>query len=215
VDAGLVTVIGGLVGARLGHVVANWVYFGNHLGEAIRIWEGGLAWPGAVAVGALALWGYCRWRREAFWPIADVLALPIVVVAALAWLGCAANACAPGREVAPGALPAWFAVDWPDSFGITALRWPTQILGAAWSALCILAIWLTRTRTWPAGVRPLLAIGGIALGGFGLAFTRGDAMPQMGGLRLDAAASGIVLLVALILLPMTVHTSNRLRGASS
>ncbi|MBI3362342.1 MAG: prolipoprotein diacylglyceryl transferase [Chloroflexi bacterium] len=199
VDAGLAATLGGLIGARLGYVFANWAYFGAHFGEAIRIWEGGLAWPGAIAGGAIVLWGYCRLRGESFWPIADALTFPILILAALSWIGCATNACAPGREAAPGMLPSWFTVDWPDAFGIKALRWPTQIIGAVWSLLLIPGLWLVRDREWPIGARPLLAIAGIALGAFALAFTRGDQAPQLIGLRLDAVASGMVMVVSLFL----------------
>jgi hypothetical protein len=91
-------------------------------------------------------------------------------------------------------------VDWPDNYGLKALRWPTQILGAAWALVMIVGLW----RLWGgqpllAGGRALLALGGVALGGLALAFTRGDAMPQVGGLRLDAVASGAALAAALAL----------------
>ena len=197
-DAGLAATFGALVGARLAYVFSNWAYFGNHLGETVRIWEGGLAWPGAVAGGALGLWAYCRFRGGSFWGMADALALPGLLVAALAWLGCAASGCAPGVQVEPGALPAWFAVDWPDNYGISALRWPTQAVGAAWSLVLLLGLWLVRDRPIvPVGGRALLAAAGVALGGLVLSFSRGDAMPHLAGLRLDALASGVVLGVAL------------------
>jgi prolipoprotein diacylglyceryltransferase len=144
----------------------------------------------------LALWAYGRVRREPAWALADALAVPILILSALAWLGCAAGACAPGREVQPGALPAWFLVDWPDNFGISALRWPTQVLGAAWSLLLIPLLALARPL--PDGGRVLLALAGIALGALALAFTRGDAMPQIAGLRLDAVGSGVVLGLAVL-----------------
>jgi prolipoprotein diacylglyceryltransferase len=196
IDAGIAATAGGLAGARLGYVLSNWAYFGSHLGEAVRIWDGGLAWPGAAAGAALGLWLYCRFSGEPFWAIADTLTCPALLLAGLAWLGCAANACAPGREVLPGELPAWFVVDWPDEFGVAALRWPTQILGFAWSAALFAAMWQVRRRDWRPGVRILAALSGTALGGLVLAFTRGDAMPLFAGLRLDAVASGGVLLVA-------------------
>jgi hypothetical protein len=99
--------------------------------------------------------------------------------------------------VAPGELPRWFAQDWPDEFGIRALRWPVQLLGLAWSLALLVGLSATRRRPWQPGVRPLLALAGIAAGGLALAFVRGDAMPEVGGLRLDAVANAAVLAVTL------------------
>jgi phosphatidylglycerol:prolipoprotein diacylglycerol transferase len=207
-DAGIAAVVGGLAGGRLGYVFANWAYFSGHVGEAVRVWEGGLAWPGAAAGAALALWMYCRLRGEPFWLLAETLTLPLLLLAALAWLGCAANACAPGREVAPGELPAWFAQDWPDEFGIRALRWPVQLLGLAWSLALMAGLAVTRRQAWQVGVRPLLALAGIAAGGLALAFVRGDAMPEVSGLRLDAVANVAVLIVSLALFAFRSRARN-------
>jgi phosphatidylglycerol:prolipoprotein diacylglycerol transferase len=208
-DAGIVAVLGGLAGGRLGYVYANWAYFGSRLDEAGRVWEGGLAWAGAAAGAALALWLYCRWRGEPFWQLAEALTLPTALLAGLAWLGCAASGCAPGRVVAPGELPAWFARDWPDEFGIRALRWPVQLLGVAWSLAVVAILAALRQKPWPPGARPMLALAGIAAGGLALSFARGDAMPLVSGMRLDTVANGVVLLAALGLLAARVGRGTR------
>jgi phosphatidylglycerol---prolipoprotein diacylglyceryl transferase len=54
-------ILPGVVGARLYHVVDQWAYYSEHLGEIIAVWRGGLAIYGAImggliGVGLLALW---------------------------------------------------------------------------------------------------------------------------------------------------------------
>ena len=44
VDAGLGALAGGVIGARLLHVLLNWSYFAYNTGEIIRLRSGGLDW---------------------------------------------------------------------------------------------------------------------------------------------------------------------------
>ena len=50
-DLGLWTVIGGIVGGRLGYVAANWAAFSEDWSRVLRIWEGGLSFHGAFLGG--------------------------------------------------------------------------------------------------------------------------------------------------------------------
>lgn len=196
-EAGLVGALGGLILARLLYVAANWPYYATRLADAARIWEGGLAWPGAALGATPAIAMYARARRLPALPIFDALALPALLLSGLAWAACAASACAAGRAVAPGELPAWLAVDWPDHFGVTLPRWPTQAIGVIWSAAAFVGLWLARRHPWPPGARPSLAVALIALGAFALGWTRGDPMPSLGAWRLDSLASSIVFVFSI------------------
>lgn len=196
-DAGLLATLSGLIGARLLFVFANWGYFGGHLGEAFAVWRGGLAWPGA-ALGALGgLLIYCRRRDEPFRQLLHVLAPAVLGLAALSWLGCAAAGCAPGLSVDPGELP--IAVDWPDEYGIRGLRWPTQLLGVAFSLLAL--GWLTSLPEdrWPPGVRTAVAIGVAGLISFSLGWVRNDTIIEFSGWRLDVIGSAVMVVLAMVL----------------
>ncbi|MFQ5409681.1 MAG: prolipoprotein diacylglyceryl transferase [Anaerolineales bacterium] len=194
-DAGLWAVIGGIMGARFGYVIANWTYYGAQIGEALAIWTGGLAAPGAMAgaIGGLAIYS---WRRRApFGPIFDALALPGLLVAALGWAGCAAAGCAAGLEVLPGQVP--FAVYWPDIYGIDALRWPAQLLGAGFSLLALGALAAMPRRDWPVGRAGLASLALIALSAFLVGWIRGDEMPAFGVWRLDVIAYGLTFVLSI------------------
>jgi phosphatidylglycerol:prolipoprotein diacylglycerol transferase len=68
-----VLVLGAVIGARLYYVALEWrQYSGNWL-DALAIWRGGIAIHGALLGGSLATVLYCRWRRQPFWSLLDVL----------------------------------------------------------------------------------------------------------------------------------------------
>lgn len=67
----LLTIVGGVVGARFIYVVTNPGFFLQFPAEIIRIDHGGLSIHGALLGGFLAFWGYCRAKGVAFWPLLD------------------------------------------------------------------------------------------------------------------------------------------------
>jgi len=71
--------IGGVVGARLYHVIHEWAYYSANLALIPQVWIGGLGIPGAVAGGALALLIYTRLNRlpTARWLDIFIIALPL------------------------------------------------------------------------------------------------------------------------------------------
>lgn len=207
-DAGLAAMVGGLIGARLVYVAANADFYVSHLEEVVQVWQGGLAWPGAP-LGALAgAWVYSRRRGEALGPMLDVLAVPILLLSALAWGGCLAAGCAYGYEAAPGQLPGWLTSFAPDLYGLVAPRFATQALGIVLSLLALAVVALQqRGQKWAPGAYGLYALSLAALIMFLLSFTRGDPAPRVGGYRLDTVGGAIVLLAS------TGLWLARLRGA--
>ena len=195
-DASLVTLFAALLGGRLAYVAGNWVYFQENLDEILLIWEGGLSYHGALAAGLLALWSWARVRALAFGAVAGFWALPAVLWNAFVWLACYLDGCAYGRETLLGLL----AADLPDSYGVYAVRYQSQLLGLGLSILALLALWLVRRRArllfqfW-------LALFLVSLGRFVVSLLRGDAMPLLYGVRLDTVMDGaLALFSALILL---------------
>jgi len=64
-------VIGGIIGARLYHVITDYQLFEGHPERMVQIWKGGLGIWGAVVGGALAVWIVARRRKMVFADIAD------------------------------------------------------------------------------------------------------------------------------------------------
>jgi len=197
-DAGIAATVGGFIGARVLYVIVNGDYYFLHLGEIVQIWQGGLAWPGAVFGALLGAWFYCNRKREPLAPILDALALPMAWLGLLSWGGCLAGGCAYGFELTPGQFPAWMALNAPDLYGLVLPRFPTQVIGLVWSLLVIGLVWGVpgRSRRWPVGASFAYALSLVALGAFLLDFTRGDPMPLLNNFRLDVIGSALVLLTA-------------------
>jgi phosphatidylglycerol:prolipoprotein diacylglycerol transferase len=68
-----VLVLGAVIGARLYYVILEWRQYSTHWLDVLAIWRGGIAIHGALLGGTLTLVLFCRWRRQAFWPLLDVL----------------------------------------------------------------------------------------------------------------------------------------------
>jgi phosphatidylglycerol:prolipoprotein diacylglycerol transferase len=68
-----VLVAGAVIGARTYYVALEWRQYQGHWLDALAIWRGGIAIHGALLGGTLATVLYCRWRRQPFWPLLDVL----------------------------------------------------------------------------------------------------------------------------------------------
>jgi phosphatidylglycerol:prolipoprotein diacylglycerol transferase len=68
-------VLGAVIGARAYYVLLEWnhQFRGASLIDLIAVWRGGIAIHGALIGGILATILFCRWRRQPFWPLLDVL----------------------------------------------------------------------------------------------------------------------------------------------
>jgi phosphatidylglycerol:prolipoprotein diacylglycerol transferase len=66
-------VAGAVIGARSYYVALEWRQYRNHWIDALAIWRGGIAIHGALLGGLLVTVLYCRWRRQSFWTLLDVL----------------------------------------------------------------------------------------------------------------------------------------------
>jgi phosphatidylglycerol:prolipoprotein diacylglycerol transferase len=202
-DAVLAAALGGLVGARAAHVAINWAYYGDHLGQAFDLWEGGHFWPGGLVVGLAAVLIYAAARRVSPWPLLDAVAPGVAFFVVCAWLACFLDKCAYGIETYPGQGLLWaLSLEMPDVYGIRAPRVAVQLLGAGWSAVALAAVVCAVRRARFAGLALPLWLVIYCAGSFGLGFLRGDAGPLMAGWRLDQVtdvtlfAAGVVLLVA-------------------
>lgn len=193
-DAGLGALVGGIAAGRLVHVAVHWNYFFEHLADAARIWQGGIDWHGAVIGGLAGLWLASRWRRVDVLAALGALAYGLPVGAALVYNGCLASGCAHGQEVASLAgYPPVVVAELPDLFGIVVPRYASQLYGAAWSLLLIAASWPLAKAVRRPGPRFFITLALVTAGAFGVGFTRGDAVPAVGPLRLDQALDLLII----------------------
>ena len=72
-------IAGGVIGARIYHVIHQWHFYSANPSLIPQVWNGGLGIPGAVAGGAAAVWIATRMRglKTARWFDIFVMALPL------------------------------------------------------------------------------------------------------------------------------------------
>ncbi len=198
-DAILAAVVLGVIAARLGYVLINWVYYQEHAAEIVRLWLGGLNWQAGLVGGSIGAWLIAR-RHSSRLLILDLLAIGTALSVCFGWIGSYLSATAYGKELFPGQPFFSFSVDVPDAYGLTNPRWPTQLIGALWALLLFLALWLTRKRTWRDGIRYWSFIAAYSAGAFLLGFTRGDDVPAIGGWRIDQLLDALLFSAALLAL---------------
>ncbi|GIW69828.1 MAG: prolipoprotein diacylglyceryl transferase [Patescibacteria group bacterium] len=74
-DFGLYCIIGGILGARLYHIVDYWHFYLERPGYIFMVWHGGLGIWGAVIGGILGLYIYTSTYKKSFLETADIAAL--------------------------------------------------------------------------------------------------------------------------------------------
>jgi phosphatidylglycerol:prolipoprotein diacylglycerol transferase len=146
VDAALWAVVAGIIGGRVGHVLANQEYFAEDWGRAFYLWEGGLAFQGAFLAGLLALFLYSAYHKLPFLALADTAALGLALGQVFGWLGCLMGGCAYGLESHGATFLAHLSLDLPDAYGIYAPRFATQPLASAFSLAIFILLWAARRR---------------------------------------------------------------------
>ena len=73
------TIVFGLIGARLGHIVFTWDYYRLYPWDIIKVWQGGLSIFGALFGGGLAVFVWARKKAINFWRLSDVV-VPFVAL---------------------------------------------------------------------------------------------------------------------------------------
>ena len=201
-DAGLFALLGGLLGGRAVFVAATWNYYQHHPVEIFALHRGGYSWAGALAGGLLALAVIAVFKHISLGLLADAMLPLLATLTVASWLGCWLGGCAYGPKT-----DHWFRFPVTNEWGQTALRVPTQLLGAVltlvlfWSLDWIRTILIARGRPAPPGVFALLGLLLLSLEMFALSYLRVDFSLMWNGLRMEAwAALGFAVLAALLLI---------------
>ena len=188
-DAALAAVVGGVIGGRAVYVAAKWAYYQDYVRRALRLWDGGLSWHGALAGGLIAVVTYCAVRQISLRSMLDVLAPGAATLAACAWLGCLMNGCAYGVETYPGQGVLWaLSLELPDLYGIWAPRVAVQLLGAGWSAVVLAVLTIFGQRKRFEGLTFPFWLALYCIGAFALGFLQADEVITVAGWRADQVA---------------------------
>ena len=94
----IAAMLSGVIGSRIFYVIQNWNYYRNHIGQIIRIDQGGLVFYGGFILAALVLIFYVKkiCRADAV-RVLDITAPALAAAHALGRVGCFFNGCCYGK----------------------------------------------------------------------------------------------------------------------
>ncbi len=205
-----VAIIGGVIGAKLVHVLDMWGYYLQHPLEVFS--GGGFAIFGGVLGAVLAIWIYLRIVRKekgsTFGFFADIAAPAVLLAQAIGRVGCLINGCSYGKE-APGWLPWSVVYTNPNSFApLNVPLHPVQVYEIIF-CLVSFGILLRLRERFKAiqGALFLVYLGLYSAWRFGIGFLRSDVLHS--GLN-QAQIISLVLIMASIILVVHLQRRHRL-----
>lgn len=164
-------VVGGMVGARLFHVVDSWGYYANYPLQMFRLWEGGLSWYGGLTGTVVAMLVYTRVRRLPLGQLLDAVA-PGLLGLAVGRVGCTINGDSWGI---PTALPWGITYTHPGSYAPLGVPGhPAPVYEIIWILMVVAAVWKLRRRLKPEGSLFLATVALYSLGRFGISWVRAE-----------------------------------------
>ncbi len=193
------SVIAGLVGARLYHVITDWRRFEGHWFDVVKVWEGGLGIPGGLVLGVLTGVYLARKRGMHIPSALDSVAPALPVAQAIGRLGNWFN-----QELfgGPTNLPWGLEIDAvhrPVGYENVATFHPTFLYEALWNlALAgLLVAWDNRHSTARHPGRLFaLYVGGYGLGRLWVESLRIDEASRIAGVRVNILTSLIAIAAA-------------------
>jgi phosphatidylglycerol:prolipoprotein diacylglycerol transferase len=191
----LAVIVGAILGGRFAFVLWRWEYYQTQIDETWQIWQGGLSYLGALttSLAALALWA--RWTGRSFSQYAGFLAPAFVIVSLLGWLACGLEGCAYGQESAYG----WLTADLPDEYGVSAVRYQTQLIGFVLTTGALFLVLALRNRLSPAPLF-LMALAAVSMVHLVITLIRADPTIIISSYRLDTIANAVLVVASLLLL---------------
>ncbi|HEX9596476.1 MAG TPA: prolipoprotein diacylglyceryl transferase [Anaerolineales bacterium] len=206
-DSALWVVSGGLIGARLFHVLDHWPHeYAMNPVRALYIWEGGLAIWGGVIGGLIAV-SFLAWRRGWQFPrLLDAIAPGLVLAQAIGRVACIITGDAMGK---PTTGPFGFAYTSPNAMvpqlGVYYTPMPVYEIIANLGLFALL--WRLRQKNWPDGLLFLVYLALYSAERFLLAFTSSYQIIAFG-----LTQSQIVALLSFaVALPLIVQALGRAR----
>lgn len=193
--------VGGIIGARLFHVLDHLPDYADQPLRALAVWEGGIAVYGSFIGGIVGGVIAARLRRLPVWQLLDVAAPAMLVGQMVGRLGCLSNGDAWGAPTGgnygivyshPNALVP------PSLLGVPTHPYPLYEIVLAAALLGLL--WLLRDRLDRPGMRFLVAAIGYGAIRFGLSYFRQEAVifaglqeAQLIGLVTALLAAGLLV----------------------
>jgi len=190
-------VIPGIIGARIYHLVTDWVPFSRWH----QVWEGGLGVPGAILGGVLGGMFYVRRKGLSQNKVFDAFVPGVPLAQAIGRLGNWWNQELYGE---PTDLPWGLEIDADHrvpGFAEFETFHPTFLYELLWNlGLVGLLIWVDRKGVLKPGRLIWVYAGGYAIGRLWIEALRIDNATKVAGVRVNIWTMGILLLISLFML---------------
>ncbi|MDO8473701.1 MAG: prolipoprotein diacylglyceryl transferase [Dehalococcoidia bacterium] len=193
-------VIGGLLGARLVHIIDELNFYIQNPGQLFGF--GGLAIYGAILGVTLSLWIASKVHKFQFGPMADMVAPGALLGMAVGRIGCVINGCCYG---APTTLPWGLVYTHPNSFApLGVSTQPAVVYEMLFDIGLFVVVWKLRGKLRPAGSLFLVYLAAYSVGRFFLAMFRDPSSQGPIFLGWFMQAQIIAVLVLLVTVPLLI-----------
>ena len=205
-NVALIAAAFGVIGGRLYYVVQNQPgFYRAHPDQILAVWQGGMAFYGAIFGGTLAILLWALISRLNFWTLADVGALGLCLGQAFGRVGNIIN----GDIVGYQTNGTWgFIYTNPHTFGPRNVAvQPASLYELLIALVLFIVLWAVRKRVRPDGVLAMLYASLYSVSQFFIFFLR-DNVVVLGGLKQAQVTALVVLAISL---PIMVYLLRRPR----
>ena len=207
-NVALLAAVLGIVGGRLYYVVQNNPsFYWHHPAEIIAVWQGGMAFFGAMFGGAVAV-AISAWRWHIpFWSLLDVGAIGMTIGQAIGRIGNIING-----DIVGYRTNGWgFEYTNPNTFGpLNVPVQPASLYELLISLALFVLLWNLRTRVHPDGMLAMIYIVLYSVSQFFIFFLR-DNIVVLGGLKQAQVTALVVIALTLPVIAYLLRTE-RLAG---
>ena len=197
-NVALLGAILGVVGGRLYYVVQNNPkFFLEHPVQIIAVWQGGMAFFGAIFGGALAM-AISAWRwRLPFWSLLDVGAIGMTVGQAFGRVGNIING-----DIVGYRTNGWgFEYTNPNTFGpLNTPVQPASLYELLIAVVLFLILWNLRLRVHPEGMLAMIYIVLYSISQFLIFFLRDNVVVVAGLKQAQVTALVVILLTSPVMI---------------
>lgn len=196
-------IIGGVIGARLVHVIDQWDFYQDNPGQIIAIWSGGIGLWGGILGGFIGGAIYALIRKHPVGIIADLTAPAMLLVQTIGRLGDIVNGehCAKATDFFLGFVwtnPLSDARLCANGVGVSVQ--PVIAYEMVWNMIALFIVWRLRGRLRPDGMLFALYLALYSLGRFAITFAREDRQWALG----LQEGQYIALLVLAVTIPLLI-----------
>jgi phosphatidylglycerol:prolipoprotein diacylglycerol transferase len=198
-------IIGGVIGARIVHVVDNWGYYGSNPSQIIAIWTGGIGIWGGILGGTIGGITGALVMKQPVGIIADLTAPALVLAQTIGRVGDIVNGehCAKAWDFALGWIwvnPASDARICVNNNGVGDSVHPVIGYEMLWNMISLAILWKLRNRIKPDGMLFAIYLALYSIGRFAITFGRDDRIWAIG----LQEAQFISLVVLAIVIPLLI-----------